>query len=319
MICHITSPLWVVGTGAEGWLFAPRASAEPMVAIGNIDGPRVVGRDATDLRNVGFQLLDAVWLETTANALVGIPITETRLRRYSTWRFSWEQHTPWRAALPADVTLVTGFAVANVENGIDLHVRSATDPADTVLQGPLRSVRAALLDRLVAKGIKRVADRGTLCNRVSDVPPVHSAAYAAVCEGLQLLVLAGIELIAPRPEPEQRAAVALAGDLARAAASSDVAQLAWFATATRAHEAGGLARDQRKAVLASLRARTAHDDPIRRLAPGFYRRLGEVDTARTLARAALAELGAPEDDPYRASPADPARDRYRAWLQGVIG
>jgi hypothetical protein len=312
VLCHVTAPLWTIGLGADGWLFAARGSVDPTLAIGNIAGPRVTARDATDLRNVGFQLLDAVWLETTAQALLGILISATRMRSYTTERMTWEHQAGWRALLPAGVTLVTGFATTNVESGIELRVRSAADATDTVIAGALRTVRGALVDLVVARGSKRVR------TPITDVPPVHSSAYAAVCEGLQLLVLARDQFIAPRPHAEQRAAVALASELARAADGCDVAQLAWLATAHHAQRGGGLARDQRKAALAALRAHTTPDDPIRRLAPAFYRGLGEPGTAAQLAREALAELAAPEADPYRASPADPACEAYRAWLQPMI-
>jgi hypothetical protein len=77
----------------------------------------------------------------------------------------------------------------------------------------------------------------------------------------------------------QRGIVDLAKELAEAAPESELGVLTWIVAAIYAHGCGGLSPEQRSAALAFVRTRTADDDPIARLAPAIFYRLGETGEA----------------------------------------
>ena len=319
-MANLTMPLWMHGLeGPEDWLLGARATGEPTVAIAAFTDPHQSTRSSTgSVGSVCFQLLDAVWLDTTARATAGVPIVVSRARIFTPEPLGWDAFASWRQQFTAGTSFIWGAARRELDHdGFDARLRSGD--AEVQLDGPLPALRRRIVELLETRGAARAGSAAhAVCARIAPLPVELDGAYAVVTDLVFLLVMGtpanqGLPTQAPAA---QRSVVDLAKDLAEAAPASAIALLTWIVAAIYAHDSGGLSLEQRAAVIAFVRARSGEDDPIHRLAPAIYFRLGETGEAAGACRAALAWCTA-RADAYRGTlDADVAA--YRTWVEQVL-
>jgi len=318
---NLTMPLWMHGLeGPEDWLLGARATGEPTVAIAAFTDPHQDTRDSTGhVGSVCFQLLDAVWLDTTARATAGLPIVVSRARVFTSEPLrDWDDLASWRQQFAAGTSFIWGAARRELDHdGFDVRLRSGDDEVE--VDGPLPALRRRIVELLETRGVARARSAApAVCAQIAPLPVELDGAYAVVADLLFLLMMGHPRNQAlPAQDPAtQRSIVDLAKDLAEAAPASAIALLTWIVAAIYAHDGGGLSLEQRAAVIAFVRARSGEDDPIHRLAPAIYYRLGETGEAAAACRAALAWCAA-RADAYRGTlEADAAA--YRTWVEAVL-
>jgi hypothetical protein len=319
-MANLTMPLWMHGLeGPEDWLLGARATDKPTVAIATFTDPHQDTRSSTgDVGSVCFQLLDAVWLDTTARATAGLPMVISRARIFTPEPLGWDELASWRQQFTAGTSFIWGAARRELDHdGFDVRLRSGD--AEVELAGPLPALRRQIVELLETRGAARAESTArAVCARITPLPVELDGAYAVVTDLVFLLLMSNPknQALPAQDSATQRRIVDLAKDLAEAAPASAIALLTWIVAAIYAHDGGGLSLEQRSAVIAFVRARSGEDDPIHRLAPAIYYRLGETGEAAAACRAALAWCTA-RADAYRGTlDADVAA--YRTWVEQVL-
>ena len=301
MSADLWMPLWMHGMhGPDDWLLGARPDERAQIVVCTFTGDAV--------GSTVFQLVDALWLQTCARALAGVPIVVGRARVIAGQPNRWETFERVRRLKPG-ATIVWGEAT----DGLVAHVRGDGDDHAFEVRGDLRELRSAIVAAFAARGIAPRSEPP--CRVPSPIAAAHDARVAMLYDRLFALILAHPSN-AGLPVPDrvtQRDTVRAAHALARELPDSDVAQLVWIVAAIYARACGGLDAELRDEVLAFIRTRTDDADPLRRLAPAILDRLGAKTEAAELCQRDLAAIGAG----YRGE-LSPAHAAYRTWLDKVL-